>query len=59
MLVGPDGKTPIQSERESPCPKCGRPVKDRVPSSGFGIPYLICLCTYDFEKRLVCQPVTL
>jgi ribosomal protein L37AE/L43A len=52
-LVGPDGK-PVQSDRFSPCPKCSAGSDKRVPSSGFGIPYLICTkCGYEF-KELTC-----
>lgn len=54
-LVGPDGK-PVQVDTS--CPKCGRPEKDRISSCGFGIPYLICPCGHDFEKRFICQPIT-
>ena len=53
LLVGLDGK-PLKSEKDKPCPKCGRNPKERIPSCGFGEPYLICKCGYEF-KELKCQ----
>jgi hypothetical protein len=55
-LVGPDGK-PVQSEAHAPCPRCGRSADKRVPSGGFGQPYLVCLCGYEF-KGLLCPSIT-
>jgi hypothetical protein len=57
ILVGPDGK-PVQSDKYAPCPECGRPSTDRVPSCGFGVPYLICLCGFEFNGDLECQLIT-
>ena len=57
VILDPSGKE-VQSERFAPCPKCGRPASDRIPSGGFGAKvYLICLCGYDFEGKLTWQPV--
>jgi len=56
MIVGPDGK-PVQSDRFAPCPKCGSGPDRRIPSSGFGLSYLICFCGHEF-KEILCQPIT-
>lgn len=57
MILGIDGK-PMRMEKPEKCPKCGADEKKFVPSGGFGEQlYLICsICTYDFNKELVCQP---
>lgn len=56
MIVDPNGK-PIESEKFAPCPQCGRPAKDRFPSSGFGTPHTVCPCGKEF-KELPWQLVT-
>ena len=53
VIVGPDGKE-VRSQLYSVCPRCGRGPNERVPSGGFGQPYLICLCGFEF-KELKCQ----
>jgi len=54
LILGPDGKQ-VQSQREAPCPNCGRPASARVPSAGFGEDiYLICPCGNEFNKELKC-----
>lgn len=55
-ILGPDGK-PAVSKMDEPCPKCGRPSNERVPSCGFGQAYWICPCGYEF-KELLCPNVT-
>jgi len=54
QIVGVDGK-PVQSERFAPCPKCGQGPNVRVPSAGFGEPYLICPCGHEFQNLKVQQ----
>jgi hypothetical protein len=54
VLIGPDGK-PVVSDRYAPCPECGRPADQRVPSGGFGETWLVCPCGYEFERKLKCQ----
>lgn len=49
VILGPDSK-PVESERYAPCPSCGRDPSKRVPSGGFGTPYLICVCGYEFKE---------
>ncbi len=59
ILVDPSGK-PVQSQREAPCPDCGRLAKDRVKSGGFGGDiYWICPCGNEFNKELKCETVIL
>ncbi len=56
-LLDPNGK-PIIPDSEQFCPKCGRGPKQRVPSGGFGETYYVCVCGYDFERKLKCQSIT-
>lgn len=56
-LLGPDGK-PAQSVREIVCPKCGRGSDKRIPSGGFGQPWFVCICGYEFERKLLCPTVS-
>lgn len=55
MILGPDGK-PAKAEI-TVCPQCGSGPDRRTPSGGFGEVHLLCLCGYDFEKELKCQPI--
>ena len=58
-ILGPDGKTPARDIKYDHCPKCGAGSENRVPSSGFGTPHLICKCGYEFEEKLRCPTVML
>lgn len=56
LLVGPDGKE-VKSQKYAACPQCGRPPESRVRSGGFGEVYWICVCGYEFNKELKCEPI--
>jgi len=56
VILGPDGK-PAQKDLHTSCPQCGSGPERRIPSSGFGTPYFICFCGYEF-KELLCPSVT-
>lgn len=58
LVLDQNGK-PVLEQRIAPCPKCGAEPNKRVPSSGFGIPHLICSCGYEFEGKLLCPVGTL
>jgi hypothetical protein len=50
MIVDEHGKE-LKSQRNSPCPQCGRLPKEFLPSAGFGnIVYTICPCGKQFKE---------
>jgi len=56
MILGPDGKE-VKSEKYANCPNCLRGPEVRVPSGGFGVTYLICLCGYEFKGLPCLRPI--
>ena len=49
QIVDPQGK-PVKSENFDRCPKCGSGPNTRGPSSGFGAPWTVCSCGYEFKE---------
>lgn len=50
LLVDPQGK-PVSSKELDICPKCGGGPGKRGPSSGFGEPWTVCSCGYEFKDK--------
>jgi hypothetical protein len=50
-LVDPQGRPLTRVAVDETCPRCGKGEDDRHPSGGFGQPWTVCVCGYEWKDR--------
>lgn len=50
VIVDPSGRPARQAVDET-CPQCGKGEDQRRASGGFGTPWTVCSCGYEWKER--------
>lgn len=50
VIVDPSGR-PARPTADI-CPQCGTGADQRKPSGGFGTPWTVCVCGYEWKDRV-------
>lgn len=51
LIVDPHGK-PARPAIDTSCPQCGQGPEVRGPSGGFGTPWPVCPCGYEWKDQV-------
>lgn len=51
VIVNPQGQ-PARAAVTTACPTCGGDAEKRGPSGGFGTPWTVCACGYEWKDRV-------
>jgi hypothetical protein len=51
VIVDPSGR-PARRPETDVCPSCGAGADQRRASTGFGVPWPVCVCGYEWKDRV-------
>jgi uncharacterized protein (DUF983 family) len=51
VIVDPNGR-PARAAIDDRCPQCGEGADKRRPSGGFGTPWTVCACGFEWKDRV-------